>query len=221
MRIESTIDFSSLAREYGTLIPAKVLNEVGIAYRLFREKTLLEKKQLHDLSAMPPLKPKTIARKMGLVKKGTISRPGRFLVESQKVKFGMKRKIIGHQFHAVYGRGMGAIRRGGVRVSALYPDVPLVYSGNLLRNVTIDANPGRLILDVGPTRKEIAEYHQAGSQHTGIQKALIGRGFGKQIGGGRLPKRIHMAWNPGFITNEAIPLILAHYRMAIRRAKNA
>ena len=171
------------------VLPANVMHTIGTRYRDFRERTMLAKKQMQDMSTMTPLKPDTIARKMGFHKVKARGRLG----TTQRVSF---RELTAKQiakerggFTGWQGRQFKTVR-GPVGVISPFPATPLVDSGNLLKNIVIKNAKGSLELSIGPQRAEIAGFHQEGGPH--------------------LPQRIHHSWSDEFVDKHLLPIIVAH-----------
>ena len=130
-------------------IPQTLMFDIGKAYEQYREGVMMSKRQMHDLSAMVPLRPATIRRKQGIHK---VRNPGRKA---------LKGKAAWH-----------SLARGGLKVSrehkgyaSQFPDVPLVDTGNLLRSPVgaITVGPGYLSIGLGPQRLAIGTFHQVGN----------------------------------------------------------
>ncbi|HKZ42998.1 MAG TPA: hypothetical protein VJ044_18710, partial [Candidatus Hodarchaeales archaeon] len=139
MRIESTIDFSTLAREYGTLIPAKVLNEVGIKYRGFRRTAMYQGLSLADLSPQPPLKPETIKRKSGFRKKGGRAEFARVSKKLSSRQHASLRRASLKLSQEEFVRRLGRLQSRQAGFVAMHPETPLVDSGNMAESVNVNA----------------------------------------------------------------------------------
>lgn len=137
-------------RKVRILIPAQTMKEIGEKYRMRRNRTVVSGRQMHDLSAMPPLKQKTIDRK----------------------------------------------RKKGRRM----PEVALVDTYNMVSRsaLNLEAKDGQLTITQGPTRAEIAKYHNEGGEH--------------------LPQRVHLSFNQDFVNEDVMPLIELAVDKAIRNA---
>lgn len=134
--IQTDLDLSSLAETYGRLLPARLMREIGQAYRQYREQALWQGKQLHDLSPMTPLKPATIARKRG--------------------ERDFSRRYVGNK---------GKVRKESIKGPSIAPDKPLIDTGNLAKNLSFQTADGLLVVGVGPMRTGAAEGHQLGTGH--------------------------------------------------------
>lgn len=204
VQIETDLDLSSVAREYGKLLPEKLMREIGQAYRRYRHSVIMSKRQLHDLSAMPPLKPETIERKKN-IRKGKVGHGGG-RAKAQKLT-GKWRRRYGYVWEGDEDVGTAERRRvflgmkavaGKRGIVSLYPDTPLVDTGNMTaeNSLNIEATPGLLILTQGKTRAKAAEGHQLGTGH--------------------LPRRVHLSWNQEFLNTEIIPRLVQYYERVIR-----
>jgi hypothetical protein len=134
--IQTNIDLSHIK----LVLSKTTMLDIFKAFRLYRNRVVMSKRQLHDLSPMTPLKPETIARKKGI---HTVSRFGGGTAKASSVRF----------------------KRAG-RVS-LTPDTPLVDSGNMVAPNALDpvASDGYLEIRQGKTRAAIAGYHNQGGSH--------------------------------------------------------
>jgi len=134
--ITTDLDLDKVAKTYGRLIAKETMAEIGQAYRSYRQQMMWQGKQLHDLSASPPLKPETIARK-----RGDFVRKTRYTTKTGKART-----------YSVHG-------------ASLAPDVPLIDTGTLAYALDIQPGLGSLVVTIGSTRAEIGAAHQAGAGH--------------------------------------------------------
>lgn len=120
------------------IIPEMVMKDIGMKYRVYRYETVMGKRQLHDLSAMPPLKPATIARKMGV------------------------HKPMGKVGKTAFKASSKRTHKTGVVSST--PTIPLMDTGNMVapNALNLFARDGLLEISQGPQRAEIALYHNEG-----------------------------------------------------------
>ena len=188
-------------RKVKLIIPKSVMHDIGMKFRLYRNRTVMGRRQMHDLSAMPPLKPETIERKARIHKMG--KRRGGAVVEIQKLTGKWRKRYntiyVGKEVKEKVLLGMRAVkgRRG---FASMYPDLPLVDSGNMVapNSLDLDARGGSLTIQQGKTRAEIAAYHNEG--------------------GGSLPQRVHLSFNEEFIDKELMPVVDAYIDKAFRDA---
>jgi hypothetical protein len=168
-------------RNLGVIAPidAKFLSgEIGPAVRQYRREAMMRSLQMHDLSSMPPLKPETIRRKSGAHTVGSYPKSA----ASGKVQ-NFKRF------------SSGKVKPGATGRQSLYPEKPLIDTGNLLDNLKWDAEDGNLEMYIGPTRADIGAYHQLGMGHN--------------------PQRVHLSWNPDLWLNRIAPLLEKYLDMKI------
>jgi hypothetical protein len=188
MGVEIWTDFNAAELSAITQpIPKSVMVEIGNAYRKYREKVLLSRRQMHDLSAMPPLKPETIEHKRG-IHKSVDSRGG---INASKTLNAVQRESLKRK--TVTKGSLGRHQKGYI---SQYPETPLMDSGNLSQNVVIGAKDGELTLTIGPQRNEIGMYHEFGMGHN--------------------PARVHHSWNEEFIETQLLPIVIAHQEKTVR-----
>jgi hypothetical protein len=191
MGIEIWTDFDLSGVRF--IIPAGVMKDIGMAYRKYRHNVIMTKRQLHDLSPMPPLKPETIARKSGM--HGGGSHPGSAAIKAQRPATAVQLELVRRGF--ITEKRLG---KSLTRVVSRYPDVPLVDTGNMTseRALDITATDGSLELRQGVSRAEIATYHQQGSK--------------------TLPQRVHISWNDQFVGTHILPIISAWLERELNRS---
>ena len=114
------------------ILPVNVTHTIGTRYRDFRERTMLAKKQMQDMSSTPVLKPATILRKS---KPHQVTGTGRSqAVKASKTLNAVQRELARRGL--LKGTKLRKIQGG---ILSLHPDVPLVDTGNLSKNIVINA----------------------------------------------------------------------------------
>lgn len=140
------------------------MHSIGMAYRKYRHDVIMSKRQLNDLSPMPPLKAETVRRKSGAHTGGSFGK-------STKNPAAQNLRVFKHK----------GIKAGATGRISMYPDTPLVDTGNMTAENALDlvANDGELTIRQGVSRAEIAAYHQFGM--------------------GDNPQRVHLSFNPEYV----------------------